>query len=609
MNILHVLSQFEVTGAEAYAIALIEEQARQHHAVFLASDTLTLSTPAEYRQMPIGKRGYLRRLRNILALVNFIREKKIDLVHAHSRAASWVSYFATRRTNTPFVSTVHGKQHVHPSSKAFNVYGRNVIAVCESIREHLLLDLGLPSEAVVLIPNPVPLQKWPTARPSASKHELFGITPERPAAVFVGRLTGPKGDVVRHLLQEVAPHVYERTRAAFVIVGGMIVPDDIPRLASAVNDRRAEPLIVLKGFQKDIAQHIGAADVVIGSGRVVPEALVMGKRVVAFGESNYVGPITTANFQEGAKSNFGDAGEYTTPDAKRIVNDLAFLLQNTVVLDNSRALQQMVRERFDSSAVASKINTIYRRARVQTHSPASIPVLMYHRVLEAAPQGPSHGIWVTARQFANQLRSLKRRGYHPITFRHYARFMNGEQTLPPRPIILTFDDGYEDNFTVAFPLLRQFGFSAVIFAVTDERRTNFWDSSEPPARLLSSEQLRELSRHGIEIGSHTSSHSNLTISSPESVQKEVKESKSSLEQLLGNEVISFAYPYGALNEAAKQMVENAGYTFGVAADTGSFTFYSDLMGIRRSQVFPWTDSLGFWKKTQPLYYRYKAIKR
>jgi len=185
----------------------------------------------------------------------------------------------------------------------------------------------------------------------------------------------------------------------------------------------------------------------------------------------------------------------------------------------------------------------------------------------------------------------------------------GGKNATLKPIILTFDDGYEDNYSIAFPLLQKFGFSAVIYAVTEkDRRTNFWDQDEPPAQLMSAAQLKELHRSGIEIGSHTVTHPRLPTASPERLRTEIRDSKDALEQLFGSGVFSFAYPYGELSESVKDCVCEAGYRFAVAADSGPLAFYQDFLQIRRTQVFPWTGQIGFWKKTLPIYIRYKALK-
>ena len=153
MNILHVLSQFEVTGAEVYAVTLASAQKRSGHSVILVSDSLHIPFDGIFISQPIGKRSYLQRLRNITFLLRLIREKNIHIVHGHSRAASWVCNLAALFTSIPFVSTIHGRQHLHISSKSWSVYGTNIITVSESLRDHLVCELGLNTQYITTIPN------------------------------------------------------------------------------------------------------------------------------------------------------------------------------------------------------------------------------------------------------------------------------------------------------------------------------------------------------------------------------------------------------------------------------------------------------------------------
>jgi hypothetical protein len=138
MNILHVLSGDFVTGAETSTAALVRRQIAAGHMVFVAAGRFDHPVRAEVTPIPIYNRSFLRRFLNILALRRFIRKNGIDLVHAHSRAASWVSYWACRSTKTPYLSTLHGRQHLHFSNRWFNIYGPTVLAMCENIREQML---------------------------------------------------------------------------------------------------------------------------------------------------------------------------------------------------------------------------------------------------------------------------------------------------------------------------------------------------------------------------------------------------------------------------------------------------------------------------------------
>ncbi|MEK7748674.1 MAG: glycosyltransferase, partial [Bacteroidota bacterium] len=428
MNILHVLSQFEVTGAEVYAVTLANAQLHRGHQPVIVSDTL--STPAEvpYIQLPVGRRSYSQRLKNISELSRLIDRNSIDVVHAHSRAASWVSYFATRRTGTAFVSTIHGRQHLHFSSKSFSVYGRHIIAVSESLKEHLVRELGLQSSDIVVVPNGLDIERWTHHRGSASKRRVFGVEQNVKVILFVGRLSGPKGDIVRFIVSEVVPRLEHKMNFVFCVVGGLHVPDDIPELFEETNRVFGRQVVILKDFQSDILPYLWAADLVVASGRVVMESLLAGRPTMAFGETNYHGFVTESTFEEAMKTNFGDTGVLEKPDAGTVAADLQASVKKKKGL--SLSIRNQLRERFDVRTVEPRIYQVYEKARAKILVPPHIPVLMYHRVVEKPPTGSKHGIWVTANQFRDQLVSLRVRGYTPITFGQYRNFVIGNSMLP-----------------------------------------------------------------------------------------------------------------------------------------------------------------------------------
>lgn len=138
MNILHVLSGDFLAGSETSTAALANEQAARGHRVLIASARFTRPVKARFIALPIPDRSPFRRFTNILSLAALIRRERIDVVHAHSRAASWVCHWACRLTRTPTLSTLHGRQHLHFSNRHFNVYGPYCAAVCENIREQML---------------------------------------------------------------------------------------------------------------------------------------------------------------------------------------------------------------------------------------------------------------------------------------------------------------------------------------------------------------------------------------------------------------------------------------------------------------------------------------
>jgi len=609
MNILHVLSQFEVTGAEIYAVTVASAQRRHGHTVTIVSDKLHIPFDGIFISRPIGKRSYLQRIQNIKFLIRLIRNNNINIIHGHSRAASWVCNLAALFTGIPFVSTIHGRQHLHLSSKNWSVYGKNIITVSESLKDHLIQELHLAPQHITTIPNGFDTQRWINTTSASAVGDIFGVTNQIPILLFVGRYSGPKGDVIRYLISHAYPELVKRIPCSLQIIGGVAIPPDIMQRVQEMQQRFGTTSVVVRGYQSNIIPYLRAATVVIGSGRVVMESLLAEKPTIAFGESGYEGLVDPTNYEKMRFTNFGDTGIQKPINTELVVNDLVNILTQQQSITDAKMLQKRVEDTCDINLIERKIDAVYQSAIAETKSPSTIPVLMYHRVVPEAPGQSQHGIWITVPLFAQHLGSLKRRGYSSITFEQYHLFLSGKFTLPPKPIILTFDDGYEDNYTCAFPLLKKHGFSAVIFLVTDAvHRTNFWDGDEPQVPLMNNEQIDEMSRAGFEFGSHTVTHPDLAHCSPEKMRNELVVSKQMVEQLIGKEIVSVAYPYGSVNDTIRAAAAEAGYKFGIATNSGPAKFTEDFFEIRRAQIFPWTGSYGFWKKTQPWYERYKQRK-
>lgn len=193
-----------------------------------------------------------------------------------------------------------------------------------------------------------------------------------------------------------------------------------------------------------------------------------------------------------------------------------------------------------------------------------LPVLMYHKV-GVPPEGSRlKKLWVSVSEFRWQLGYLKRRGYEPLTLRQVADKMEEGIALPPNGVVITFDDGYRNNFENALPVLQEFGFPATIFIVVNAvGLDNFWHDPATETRLpmLGWKEIGSLQEAGWDIGSHTLAHPRLTRLSLDDAKKEIVHSRRILGEKLGLPPVSFAHPYGdgADNREIRRLIQEAGY--------------------------------------------------
>ena len=205
--------------------------------------------------------------------------------------------------------------------------------------------------------------------------------------------------------------------------------------------------------------------------------------------------------------------------------------------------------------------------------PSGIPVLNYHQINDV----DENLLTVSTAEFETQMAWLEENGYHTITAAELADALEGHGRLPERPVLITFDDGYVDNYACAFPILKKHGMKATIFIISE------YVSLYP--NYLTWKQLLEMQSNGIDFGSHTVDHNVLTELSPNSVNHELADSKRTLETKLGRRVEFLAYPCGFTNESIKARAAAAGYRGAFTVDLGNTHPGDDLYALNRVPIF------------------------
>jgi peptidoglycan/xylan/chitin deacetylase (PgdA/CDA1 family) len=210
---------------------------------------------------------------------------------------------------------------------------------------------------------------------------------------------------------------------------------------------------------------------------------------------------------------------------------------------------------------------------------------MYHAIGQPGERAGEY--IVPIRQFARQMAWLKRLGYHVLGLEDLVRFRHAGHLPPERSVVITFDDGYRDNATVAMPVLRRYGFTATVFVVSGALgRTNEWDRGGELAgrALLSAADLRELSRCGFHVGAHSRTHARLTELPSKAMEDEVVRSRADLEQVIGQPVVTFAYPHGLHDLETEAAVVRAGFEGVCTSESGANDPAVPATALRRIQV-------------------------
>lgn len=217
----------------------------------------------------------------------------------------------------------------------------------------------------------------------------------------------------------------------------------------------------------------------------------------------------------------------------------------------------------------------------QTQSPAGqsfahfpeegIPVLMYHSIGTMYDRS----ICVSESLFKEQMEWLYKHDYHTVNLDEFYEALSGNAELPDKPVLITFDDGFGDNFKVAWPILEQYGFNATFFIVTGQVNPYNIDWN----------QLKELISQGNSIGSHSVNHYDMSSLNSRQQEKELRASKQALEDNLGTSIKAFCFPYGKYNKTTLALLPESGYLLSFTTNSGKVRFGDNEYLLKRVHIW------------------------
>ncbi len=233
-------------------------------------------------------------------------------------------------------------------------------------------------------------------------------------------------------------------------------------------------------------------------------------------------------------------------------------------------------------------------------SKKGVRILCYHRVCDLPKTKDfMRYLSVSPEVFDQQMAFLSQNKYNVITLEQFIEYKHQNIEPPHKTVIITFDDGYRDNFINAFPILRKYNFKGTFFVVTDyingdrifhwlnlgkalvshcEKNKQYW-------LPLTKDDILNMNAEGACFGSHTKTHSNLNSVDEHVAMEELRGSKQRLEEILSKPIICFSYPYRTVNRLSQRWVGDAGYSAAVTVKGGVNTLDSDLRKLRRTSIY------------------------
>lgn len=238
--------------------------------------------------------------------------------------------------------------------------------------------------------------------------------------------------------------------------------------------------------------------------------------------------------------------------------------------------------------------------RLENQPESRLSILMYHQVGRFKAMRDHRANYCDAGRFARQMAFLQRAGFHVVSLEQALAGLQGEHQLPPRAVLLTFDDAYAGFFDYALPVLAEHEFPAVVYAISAwvGQRMRWADPSggriEPA--LMSAAQLRAIQDAGISVGSHGACHRKLAELAPAEQERELSGSRTMLEDLLGQPVEHLCYPFGSFNADTVRLAAEAGYRSAMTCLRGAATAWDHPLVLPRKAISFGDNLVGFgWK--------------
>ena len=309
MRILLVTMGMDIGGAETHILELAKELKRRKNEVFVISNGGKYveeleQSGIEHIWAPLHNKKINNMTKSYKILEKVIKEKKIDLVHSHTRISSFICGKLQKKIKFPFVTSAHWTFKVTPLLKLMTNWGENVIAVSEDIKEYLINNYGVNEENIFVTVNGIDTEKFSKDIGYNDIEKEFNFVRDSNRIVYISRLDESRALVAKQLVNIAEKLNSQIENLEIVIVGGGDSYDEISKKVSEINERVGRKLIILTGARTDINKFAAAGKIFIGVSRAALEAMACEQPVIVAGNEGYLGIFEESKLDKGIETNF-----------------------------------------------------------------------------------------------------------------------------------------------------------------------------------------------------------------------------------------------------------------------------------------------------------------
>ncbi len=320
----------DIGGAETHILELAKELKRRNHEVFVASnggkyvEELNQSG-IEHIWAPLNNKNPKNVLKSYQILKDLIQNKKIELVHSHTRITSFICGKLQKRLHFPFVTTDHGVFKITPLLKMITDWGDATIAVSEDIKDYLMQNYRIDENQIVVTVNGIDIKKFSKETDTTAICEEFHLEKEAPKIVHISRLDS-ETTLVAHQLIDIMPEIAKQyPNIKLIMVGGGTCFEEVKKCADEMNQKLGKNSIIMTNSRTDVNQFAALGDVFVGLSRAALEAMASERPVILAGNQGYLGIFDEAKQTKAIETNFCCRG-LEMPKKERLKEDILTIL-------------------------------------------------------------------------------------------------------------------------------------------------------------------------------------------------------------------------------------------------------------------------------------------
>lgn len=364
MNILLATMGMDIGGAETHILELAKELKRRNNNVYVVSNggkyvEELQQSGIEHIWAPLNNKKPHNMIKSYKILEKAIKDKKIDIVHSHSRISSFICGLLEKKMKFPFVTSAHWTFKVTPLLKAMTNWGQYTIAVSDDIKDYLIKNYNVDSNKIIVTVNGIDTEKFSKNVDFSDIEKEFNLSKNSRRIVYISRMDESRALVARQLIKISKELDKKIENLEIVIVGGGDVFEELKKECEKINSELGKRLLIMTGSRTDINKFAALGEIFIGVSRSAFEAMACEVPTIVAGNEGYLGIFDETKLNKGIETNFCCRG-LEMPTEEVLKRDIIELMNNNNKENYGKYNREIIQKYYSIKRMVDDCEEAYR---------------------------------------------------------------------------------------------------------------------------------------------------------------------------------------------------------------------------------------------------------